>query len=128
MCLRSLCRSVSKRTSRRDKRWHGGRSSASTVPHQKLWIVSLWGLPRKSLGENHFRDHATTYTFGAALKSRSEVPEKIMSWIHHLNNSMGKFPVFVQSDNAAEYIGPLRNQLDTLGSELAPVTPFQPPQ
>ncbi|KAH9459513.1 hypothetical protein Pst134EA_033031 [Puccinia striiformis f. sp. tritici] len=74
------------------------------------------------------RDHATTYSFVAAIPSRDVVPDKIMSWVQYLKNRLGRYPTHVRSDNAAEYIHPLRRRLAAVGISLAPSAPYCPQQ
>ena len=75
-----------------------------------------------------FRDHASTYTFCAVMASRSEVPDKIMAWVLHLRNTVGRTPSYLRCDNAAEYVGNLRERLAEVGTELAPISPYHPEQ
>lgn len=62
-----------------------------------------------------FQNHASTYTFVAILKFQAEVPGKILGWLENLKISKGRYPKFIQINNAAEYIGLLRQKLDPLG-------------
>jgi hypothetical protein len=74
------------------------------------------------------RNHASTYTFCDVMTSRSEVPDKIMKWVLHLKNVCGKTPSYMRCDNAAEYIGNLKERLAKVGTTLAPISPYHPQQ
>jgi hypothetical protein len=74
------------------------------------------------------RDHASTYTFCAVMASRSEVPDKIMEWVLHLKNACKKTPTYMRCNNAAEYIGNLKERLAKVGTTLATVSPYHPQQ
>ncbi|PLW35803.1 hypothetical protein PCASD_15704 [Puccinia coronata f. sp. avenae] len=75
-----------------------------------------------------FRDHASTYTYCALMATRHEVPDKVMAWVLHLKNTVGKTPSYIRCDNAAEYVGNLRERLDEVGTVLAPISPYHPEQ
>ncbi|MBW0522985.1 hypothetical protein O181_062700 [Austropuccinia psidii MF-1] len=60
-------------------------------------------------------DHASTYAFTAVLKSRSEVPGKIIFWVNFLFNLLCKYPARLLSYNAGEYSGKLAGDLCTFG-------------
>ncbi|MBW0516528.1 hypothetical protein O181_056243 [Austropuccinia psidii MF-1] len=74
------------------------------------------------------RDHASTYTFTTALKSRSEVPEKIIFWVKFLFNLLPKYPAQLCSDNGGEYSGKLARKLCAFGIEWIPTKPYCPDQ
>jgi hypothetical protein len=74
------------------------------------------------------RDHASTYTFCAPMASRAEVPAKIMKWLRHFKTTLGRAPAYLRCDNALEYIKSLKPQLESVGTILAPVTPYSPEQ
>jgi hypothetical protein len=75
-----------------------------------------------------FRDHASTYTFCQGMTSRSEVPDKIMAWVLHLQNTIGRTPAYLCCNNAAKYVGNLRKCLAEVGTELALISPHHPIQ
>ena len=75
-----------------------------------------------------FWDHTSTYTFCAVRSSQSEVPDKIMAWVLHLKNTLGRTPSYLCCNNAAEYVGNLKQQLAEVGTELAPISPYHPEQ
>jgi hypothetical protein len=56
------------------------------------------------------------------------VPDKIMKWVHYLKNTCGKTLTYMCCDNAAEYIGNLKEHLSKVGTTLAPVLPYRPQQ
>jgi hypothetical protein len=62
------------------------------------------------------------------MASCSKVPDKIMSWVLHLKNNMGKTPAYLRCDNAAEYVGNLKERLVEVGTKLAPILPYHPEQ
>ncbi|PLW37830.1 hypothetical protein PCANC_21685 [Puccinia coronata f. sp. avenae] len=74
------------------------------------------------------RDHASTYTFCAVMASQSEVPNKIMEWVLHLKNACKKTLTYLHCNNAAEYIGNLKERLAKVGTTLATVSPYHPQQ
>lgn len=74
------------------------------------------------------RDHASTYTYCTSMIAKSDVPEKIMNWMHHLKNKFGRYPAYLRCDNAPEYVESLKPLLDKVGVTLAPVTPYSPQQ
>ncbi|PLW18521.1 hypothetical protein PCASD_23785, partial [Puccinia coronata f. sp. avenae] len=75
-----------------------------------------------------FRDHASTYTYCALMATRHKVPDKVMAWVLHLKNTVGKTPSYIRCDNAAEYVGNLHERLDEVGTVLAPISPYHPEQ
>ncbi|MBW0571130.1 hypothetical protein O181_110845, partial [Austropuccinia psidii MF-1] len=74
------------------------------------------------------RDHASTYTFTAALKSRADIPEKIIFWVKFLFNLLRRYPERVCLDNAGEYSGKLVKELSALGIQWIPTEPYRPDQ
>ncbi|MBW0493091.1 hypothetical protein O181_032806 [Austropuccinia psidii MF-1] len=74
------------------------------------------------------RDHASTYTFTAALKSRADVPEKIIFWVKFRFNLLRRYPARFRSNNAGEYSGKLVKELSALGIEWIPTEPYRPDQ
>jgi hypothetical protein len=62
------------------------------------------------------------------MATRAEVPAKIMKWLRHLKTTLGKAPAYLRCDNALEYIKALKPQLESVGTILAPVTPYSPEQ
>ncbi|MBW0470853.1 hypothetical protein O181_010568, partial [Austropuccinia psidii MF-1] len=74
------------------------------------------------------RDHASTFTFTAPLKSRGEVPERIIFWVKFLTNHLNKRPVILRSDNTGKYSKKLKEQLNQLGTEWVPTEPYRPDQ
>jgi hypothetical protein len=42
-----------------------------------------------------FRDHASTYTYCALMATCHEVPDKIMAWVLHLKNTVGRTPSYI---------------------------------
>ena len=74
------------------------------------------------------RNHASTYTFCDIMVSRSEVPGKIIKWVLHLKNACDKTPLYLQCDNAAKYIGDLKEKLAVVRTTLTPVLPYHPQQ
>ncbi|PLW38596.1 hypothetical protein PCANC_16527 [Puccinia coronata f. sp. avenae] len=75
-----------------------------------------------------FRDHTSTYTYCALMATRHKVPDKIMAWVLHLKNTVGQTPLYIRCDNAAEYVGGLKERLDEVGTVLAPISPYHPDQ
>ncbi|MBW0529365.1 hypothetical protein O181_069080 [Austropuccinia psidii MF-1] len=73
-------------------------------------------------------DHASTYTFTAALKSRADIPEKIMFWVKFLFNLLRRYPARFCSDNAGEYSRKLVGELSALGIKWIPTEPYRPDQ
>jgi hypothetical protein len=57
------------------------------------------------------------------MTSRSKVPDKIMEWVLHLKNTCKKTPTYLRCDNAAKYIGNLKERLAKVG-----VSPYHPQQ
>ncbi|MBW0502543.1 hypothetical protein O181_042258 [Austropuccinia psidii MF-1] len=74
------------------------------------------------------RDHASTFTFPAALKSQEEVPEKILFWVKFLSNHLNKNPITLHRYNAGEYSKKLQEQLNQLGTAWSPMEPNRPDQ
>ncbi|MBW0469400.1 hypothetical protein O181_009115 [Austropuccinia psidii MF-1] len=79
------------------------------------FILTLW-------------DHTSTYTFTAALKSRAEVPEKILFWIKFLFDLLHKYQGRFCSDNASEYSGKPLRKLCAFGIKWIPTKPYHPDQ
>ncbi|MBW0480635.1 hypothetical protein O181_020350 [Austropuccinia psidii MF-1] len=71
------------------------------------------------------QDHASTYTFTAALKSRANVPGKIIFWIEFLLNLLNKYPTRFKMDDAVEYSGKMEQDLSTFRTEWVPTKPYQ---
>jgi hypothetical protein len=76
----------------------------------------------------NFRDHASNYTFCAVMGSRNKVPDKIMAWVLHLQNTVGRTPLYLCCNNAAKYVGNLKEHLEAVGTVLAPISPYHPQQ
>jgi hypothetical protein len=74
------------------------------------------------------RDHASTYTFCNIMTTRHKVPNKIMAWVLHLRTTLGRAPVYLRCNNAAEYVGNLCERLEEVGTTLAPISPHHPQQ
>ncbi|PLW56744.1 hypothetical protein PCANC_01718 [Puccinia coronata f. sp. avenae] len=75
-----------------------------------------------------FCDHASTYTYCAIMATQQEVPDKIMAWVLHLKTALGRAPAYLRCDNAAEYVGNLKERLAEVGTTLAPISPYHPQQ
>ncbi|MBW0532160.1 hypothetical protein O181_071875 [Austropuccinia psidii MF-1] len=112
-------------------------SSVSSGP--TIWVMSLpldllfsdmAGPFDKDLEGNWFlhtlRDHTSTYTFTAALKFRSNIPNKIMTWIKFIYNMLHQYLPQLQTDNAGEYSGKLRKELEGCGTLWIPTEPYRP--
>ncbi|MBW0529477.1 hypothetical protein O181_069192 [Austropuccinia psidii MF-1] len=97
-----------------------------------LLVSDVAGPFERDPAGNHFlltlRDHASTFTFTAPLKSRAEVPEKILFWVKFLSNHLNKHPIILDSDNAGEYSKKLKEQLNQLGTEWSLTEPYLPDQ
>jgi hypothetical protein len=75
------------------------------------------------------RDHASMYTFCAAMMSRRKVTDKIMEWVLlHLKNACKKTLTYLCCNNAAKYIGNLKERPAKGGTTLATVLPYHPQQ
>ncbi|POW08205.1 hypothetical protein PSTT_07720 [Puccinia striiformis] len=97
-----------------------------------LLVTDIAGpFPEDIFGKKYvltMRDHASTYIWIGILEARADAPAKILEWIHHLKNTLGRMPKCLRSDNAPEYTGTLRKHLNAIGVEFAPVTPYSPEQ
>ncbi|KAI7962344.1 hypothetical protein MJO28_000438 [Puccinia striiformis f. sp. tritici] len=109
--------------------------SGSMIPRDlplDLLVTDIAGpFPEDVTGRKYvltMRDHATTYTWIGIIENRADAPAKILEWIHHLKNALGKLPKCLRSDNAPEYTGTLKKALNKIGVEFAPVTPYSPEQ
>ncbi|MBW0489197.1 hypothetical protein O181_028912 [Austropuccinia psidii MF-1] len=70
------------------------------------------------------RDHASTYTFTAALKSCPDVPNKIMTWIIFLFNMLHRDTAQLWTDNMGEYSGKLRKEIEGCRTLWLPTEPY----
>ncbi|POW09865.1 hypothetical protein PSTT_06471 [Puccinia striiformis] len=109
--------------------------SGSMIPRNfplDLLVTDIAGpFPEDITGKKYvltMRDHASTYIWTGILETRSDAPAKILEWIHHLKNTLGRMPKVLRSDNAPEYTGTLAKHLNKIGVEFAPVTPYSPEQ
>ncbi|PLW16232.1 hypothetical protein PCANC_12507 [Puccinia coronata f. sp. avenae] len=57
------------------------------------------------------RDHTSTYIWCDMLSTQAVVPHKVISWVEHIENTLGRYPKQIRLDNAPEYTGTLRKLL-----------------
>ncbi|POW08747.1 hypothetical protein PSTT_07242 [Puccinia striiformis] len=109
--------------------------SGSMIPRDSpldLLVTDIAGpFPEDLAGRKYvltMRDHVSTYIWIGIIETRADAPAKILEWIYHLKNTLGKLPKCLRSDNAPEYTGTLKKALNNVGVEFAPVTPYSPEQ
>jgi hypothetical protein len=112
-----------------------GNDVTSDIPRDKpldLCMTNVAGLFNMNINGCcyliTFRDHASTYTYCAIMATRQEVPDKIMAWVLCLKTALGRTPTYFCCDNAAEYVGNLKERLAEVGTILAPISPYHPQQ
>jgi hypothetical protein len=72
------------------------------------------------------RDHASMFRWCDMLPTQEDVPAKILSRVEHIDNTLGRYPKQIWSNNAPEYTATLQKLLKPTGILLAPVTPYSP--
>jgi hypothetical protein len=50
------------------------------------------------------QDHASTYIWNDTIATLANVPHKILHWVKHIKNALGRYPKQICSDNALEYV------------------------
>ncbi|POW01362.1 hypothetical protein PSHT_12574 [Puccinia striiformis] len=115
-----------------NKKAPGSESMITRDAPLDLLVTDIAGpFPEDIAGRKYvltMRDHFSTYIWIGIIETRADAPAKILEWIHHLKNTLGKMPKCLRSDNAPEFTGTLKKALHNIGVEFAPVPPYSPEQ